>query len=262
MIVGMPKSRTAAFIAICLALFLAQSSPAQDAELHIICSNGFRAALEKLLPQAERASGHKAQIQFGASRNLKATIESGQAFDLVILTPPQIIQDLEKTGKISSGSLVDLATAGIGVGVRAGQPKPDVSTAQAVKKTLLAAKSIGYVKVGAGTPAITAMVEKLGIAQEVAKKTVNQSGAEESMKSLADGKIDLALGPVSEIIPASGVQLAGPFPDEFQQHIVLAAAISSSTKNRDAAQKFIRALTSPEAAGPIKSAGMEPAGKR
>ncbi|HEX5230249.1 MAG TPA: substrate-binding domain-containing protein [Bryobacteraceae bacterium] len=251
--------------AVCLAAFAllsAHTSAAQDTELHIICSNGFRAALEKLLPQAERASGHKAQIQFGASRNLKTTIESGQPFDLVILTPPEIIEDLQKDGKIAKGTLVQLATAGIGVGVRAGQPKPDVSTAQAIKKTLLAAKSIGYVKVGAGTPAITAMVEKLGIAQEVAKKTVNQSGAEESMKNLAAGKIDIAMGPVSEIIPAAGVQLAGPFPDEFQQHIILAAAISSSTKNRDAASKFIRALMSPEAAGPIKSAGMEPAAKR
>lgn len=259
MIVGMLKP------AICVAAFALLSvhtSAAQDTELRIICSNGFRAALEKLLPQAERAAGLKAQIQFGASRNLKETIESGQPFDLVILTPPQIIEDLAKEGKIASGTLVEIATSGIGVGVRAGQPKPDVSTAQAIKQTLLAAKSIGYVKVGAGTPAITAMVDRLGIAQEVAKKTVYQSGAEESMKSLADGKIDLALGPISEILPAPGVQLAGPFPTEFQQHIILAAAISSSTANRDAVSKFIRSLTGAEAAKMIRTVGMEPSGTR
>lgn len=248
--------------AICLAAFAlltAHTSAAQDTEIHIICSNGFRAALEKLLPQAEHAAGVKAQIQFGASRNLKTTIESGAAFDLVILTPPQIIEDLAKQGKIASGTLVEIATAGIGVGVRASQPKPDVSTAQAIKQTLLAAKSIGYVKVGAATPAITAMVDRLGIAQDIAKKTVNQSGAEESMKNLAAGKIDIAMGPISEILPAPGVQLAGPFPAEFQQHIILAAAISSGTKNRAAAQKFIRALTSADAAKIFPTVGMEPA---
>jgi molybdate transport system substrate-binding protein len=242
-----------------LALLLAQTAPAQDSDLHIICSNGFRASLEKLLPQAERASGHKAKVEFGASRNLKSTIEGGQPFDLTILTP-QVIDDLTKEGKVAAGTKVDLASTGIGVAVRAGRPKPDVATAQAIKQTLLAAKSIGYVQVGAGTPAILEMLNRLGISEDLAKKTAFQTGAEESMKNLAAGQVDLALALVSEILPASGVQFAGPLPAEFQKRITMSAGISSAAKNREAAAKFIHSLTSPEAAPAIKASGMEPSG--
>jgi molybdate transport system substrate-binding protein len=242
-----------------LALLAAQTMPAQDGELRIICSNGFRASLEKLLPQAERAAGRKATVQFGPSRNLKTTIESGQPFDLTILTP-QVIDDLTKEGKVAAGTKVDLASTGIGVAVRAGRSKPDVSTAEAIKQTLLAAKSIGYVQVGAGTPAILDMLNHLGISQDVAKKTVFQSGAEESMKHLAGGQTDVALALVSEILPASGVQFAGPLPAEFQKRITMSAGIAGATKNREAAMKFIRSLTSAEAAPAIKATGMEPSG--
>lgn len=242
-----------------IALLASQTSLAQDTELRIVCSNGFRAAFEKLLPQAEHASGRKAKVHFGASRNLKASIESGEDFDVAILTPSQILQDLTKEGKVTAGTTVDLATTGVGLAVRAGATKPDVSTPAAIKQTLLAAKSIGYVQVGAATPAIREMLDHLGISQEVAKKTVDQPGAEQSMKSLADGKIDIALAPISEILPAPGVQLAGPFPSEFQKQIVLSAGIASGTQNREAARAFIKALMTADAAKEIKAAGMDPA---
>jgi molybdate transport system substrate-binding protein len=242
-----------------IALLAAQAAPAQDAELRVICSNGFRAAFEKLLPQAERASGRKAKVQFGASRNLKASIEGGEEFDLAILTPSQILQDLAKAGKIAAGTTVDLASTGIGVAARASAVKPDVSSASAIKQALLAAKSIGYVQVGAATPVVLEMLDRLGISQEIAKKTVYAPGAEQSMKNLADGKVDLALAPISEILPAPGVQLAGPLPAEFQKRVVLSAGIASTTKNRDAASKFIKALTTAQAAKEIKAAGMDPA---
>jgi len=252
----MRTHRHAALLA-ALALIAAQAAPAQDAELRIICSNGFRAAFEKLLPEAERASGRKAKVQFGASRNLKTSIEGGDEFDLAILTPSQIVQDLAKAGKIAPSTIVDLASVGIGVAARAGAAKPDVSTVAAIKQTLLAAKAIGYVQVGAATPVVLEMLDHLGIAQEVAKKTVYAPGAEQSMKNLADGKVDLALAPISEILPAPGVQLAGPLPAEFQKRVVLSAGIASATKNRDAARKFIQALTTADAAKTIEAAGME-----
>lgn len=258
MIVGMRKPARAALLA-AFALLAIQSTPAQDTEIRIICSNGFRAALQKLLPQAEHASGRKAKVQFGASRNLKGSIENGEPFDLAILTP-QIIGDLTKEGKIASGTALDLASTGIGVAVRAGATKPDVATAQAIKQALLGAKSIGYVQVGAGTPAIVEMLDKLGISQDVAKKTIFQTGAEESMKNLADGKVDLALALVSEVLPASGVQFAGPVPSEFQRKIIMTAGIAGATKNREAANQFVKSLTSASAATAIQAAGMEPSG--
>lgn len=235
-----------------------QTMPAQNAELHVLCSNGFHGAMEKLLPKAERAAGVKVNIEYGASRNLKESIDQGQAFDLLVVTP-QVIDELVKEGKVAAGTKMDLAASKIGVAVRAGRPKPDVSTAQAIKQSLLAAKSIGYVKVGAGTPAFLDMIEKLGITDALRNKTVFQAGAGESMKNLADGKIDIALALVSEVVHVPGVQLAGPVPPEFQRPVVLSAAIASGTKNREACQRFIQSLTGPSAGAPIRAAGMEPA---
>lgn len=252
----MTRPATAALLA-AFATLAVQTTAAQDNDIRVLCSNGFRAALEKLLPQGERASGRTAKVKFGASRNLKQSIEGGETFDLVILTP-QIIDDLTKEGKVAAGTKVDLASSGIGVAVRAGRPKPDVGTAQAIKQTLLDAKSIGYVQVGAGTPPVLDMIHRLGIEQEVKNKTVFQPGAEQSMKNVADGKVDVAFGLISEILPAPGVQLAGPLPAEFQKPIILSAGIASSTRNREASDRFIRSLTSAEAATKIKASGMDP----
>jgi len=250
----------AALLAACipvLTLLVVQTANAQDSEIHILCSNGFRAAMVKLVPEGKRVAGHPVKIEFGPSANFKRAIDGGQTFDLVVLTP-QIVEDLTKAGKIAAGTSVDLASSGIGIAVRAGQPKPDVSNAQAVKKLLLDTKSIGYVKVGAGTPAITDMLTRLGISADVERKTAFQEGAEPSMKNVASGQIDVAFALISEIVPAPGVQLAGPVPSEFQRKIILTAGISSTTKNRHALDEIVKKLTSASAAPAIKSAGLEP----
>lgn len=254
----MARSVTAVLLPV-LALLATQTTPAQETELHVVCSNGFRAAMEKLLPRAERAAGRKVNIEFGASRNLKESIDQGKAFDMLIVTP-QVIDELIKEGKVSAGTKTDLAASKLGVAVRAGARKPAVGTAQAIKRTLLAAKSIGYVKVGAGTPAFLDMFEKLGITNALRDKTVFQAGAGESMKNLAAGKIDIALALISEIVHVPGVELAGRIPEEFQRPVVMTAAIASATKNREACERFIHALTGPSAGAPIREAGMEPAG--
>jgi molybdate transport system substrate-binding protein len=233
---------------------------AQEPAIHVICSNGFHAAMEKLRPVAERKLNRKIDVQFGASANLKRSIEGGEPFDLAILTSA-IIEDLTKEGKIADMSAVDLASTGIGIAVRAGRAKPDVTTADAVKKTLLQAKSIGYVQVGAGTPAILNMLDHLGIRQDLQAKTISQPGAEQSMASVAGGQVELALALVSEILSAPGVQFAGPIPSEFQKRITMTAGISNSTKNRAAVNQIIQSFTSAEAAGPIKTAGMDPIAK-
>jgi molybdate transport system substrate-binding protein len=240
-----------------LALLLPMAAPAQDAGIRVLCSNGFRAAMEKLLPQVKSAIGGPVNIQFGASANFKSSIEGGESFDLLIVTP-QVIGDLAKEGKIAAGTQTDLASSGVGIAVRAGRPKPDVSSAQAIKQTLLDAKSVGYVKVGAGTPAILDLLNRLGISADVERKTVFQSGAQQSMKNLAGGQIDVAIALVSEILPAPGVQFAGPFPPEFQRRIIMSAGIASSTKNRAVCQKIIKSLTNASAAAAIKSAGLDP----
>ncbi len=242
-------------------LLSAQTAAAQETDIRIICSNGFRAVIQKLQPELEHSLGRRISIQFGPSATLRRSIESGESFDLAIVTQ-QIVEDLTKEGKITAGTTVDLASSGVGVAVRAGSPKPDISTAQAMKETLLKAKSVGYVKVGAGTPAVLDMFKQLGISDEVQGKTVLQTGAEQSMANVADGKVDVTFGLISEILPAPGVQLAGPVPPEFQKRIVMTAGVASAAKNRDAANEIIKSLTSPAAATAIKAAAMDPAGKK
>jgi molybdate transport system substrate-binding protein len=240
-----------------IVLLTAQALPGQDGEIKVICSNGFRAALVKLLPEGERVIGRTVKVQYGASANLKGSIEAGESFDLAIMTP-QIIDDLVKEGKIAAGTATNLASTGTGIAVRAGRTKPDVSTAQAIKQTLLDAKSVGYVKVGAGTPGILDMFNRLGISQQVARTTAYQEGAEQSMKNVADGKVDLALALVSEILPAAGVQFAGPVPSEFQRKVVMTAGLASSSKNREAAGGFLKTLFNDDAAAKIRASGMDP----
>jgi molybdate transport system substrate-binding protein len=250
----------AAWVVLIAAMAFAQSPAQPDTEIHILCSNGFREAMQKLLPEAERAAGRRINLQFGASANFKRSIEGGEPFDLAIVTP-QIIGEFTGEGKIAAGSATDLASSGVGIAVRAGQPKPDVSTAEAIKRTVLHAKSVGYVQVGAGTPAILNLLDGLGISADVQRKTVYQSGAEQSMRSLAAGETDLVFGLISEILPAPGVQLAGPFPAEYQKRIIMTAGIAASTKNRAAASDIVKSLTGAAAAAAIKTAGMDPIAK-
>jgi molybdate transport system substrate-binding protein len=241
-------------MAACLpALLLAQ----QDNDIRILCSNGIKAAAEKLLPEYERTMGRRIKVQYGTSATFKRTIEGGEPFDLAILTP-QLIEDLIKDGKIAAGTKVDIATTGIGIAVRAGSPKPDVATLDAIKRLVLKARSIGYVKEGASAAAIVNLLDRLGINAELQNKVVFQPGAERSMASVASGQTDVGFALISEILSVPGVQLAGPFPPEFQRPIGMSAGIASSTKNREAAGKIIKSLTSSEASATIKATGLDP----
>jgi molybdate transport system substrate-binding protein len=229
-----------------------------DAEIRILCSNGLRVAMLKLLPQYERAAGRRIKVQYGPSATFKRAIEAGESFDLAILTHP-LIEDLTKQGKIAAGTAVDIGTTGIGVAVRAGRPKPDVTTPEAMKQTLLKAKSIGYVKEGASAAAIVDMLNRLGIRDQVQSKIAFPTGAEQSMSRVAGGQTEVAFALISEILSVPGVQLAGPFPPEFQRPIMMSAGIANSTQNRAAVDKIVKSLTSAEAAVTIKAAGLDPA---
>lgn len=242
------------------ALLATQTSAAQNTDIHILCSNGFRAPMEKLRPEIEHRIGRKIDIQYGSSAKLHDAIESGEPFDVTIVTAP-VVKSLMAAGKIASGTYVDLGSSRIGVAVRAGVRKPKVETSEAIKRTLLDAKSIGFVKEGASTPPILDMLRRLDISQTVQPKMIPQPGAEQSMKNLAAGQVDLAFGLVSEILPAPGVRLAGALPAEFQKRITLSAGIASATKNREASEQFIRSLTSAHAAMTMKAFGLDPVAK-
>ena len=238
---------------------------AASAQVKLIISGGFSGPYEKLLPEFERTSGIKVETGSGASQGtgpqtIAAQLASGVLFDVVICSR-EGLQDLIAQKRIAAGTDVDVARAPLGVAVRAGAPKPDVSTVEAFKQLMLKAKTVA---VPASTGGIFLMKEvfpKLGIADKVnVKATPRGSGA---TAMVAAGEADVAVLPVSEILHASGVDFVGVIAEEIQLHQPFAAAIVAGAKEAEAGKRLIAFLTSQRAAPAIKAGGMEPLfGKR
>ena len=237
-----------------IVLLIAQAASAQ---VKVLASNGVKAALEALKPEAEKAAGHPLLIQYGSSASLKRTITAGEGFDLAILTT-EATADLTKAGKIASGTAADVAHTGIGFGIRAGAPKLDISTPEAVKQALLKAKSISIVKEGASRATIDRMFELLGIAAAVASKTEMTNGTETSGEDVASGKAEIEIVPLSEVPLVHGVEILGPLPGDLQNYLHFQASVGASAKDAAGAKKVIQFLTSPAAAPVLKAKGMEP----
>jgi molybdate transport system substrate-binding protein len=235
----------------------ARPAPAKDPEIRVLCSNGIKAAIETLIPAAERATGRTVVIQFSSSAVLRRSIEGGEPFDLAILTPGSV-DDLIKAGKIQAGTHTDLASAALAVGVRAGAPKADLGTPEAMKRTLLSAKSITYTKEGAASAAIASMVRSLGIQEQLASKTTLQTVPGRAAETVAKGEHELVFAPVSEILPVHGVDVLGLFPKQFQSPVVMTAGVGAGARDPEGAKAFIKFMTSSKAAPAIRASGMEP----
>ena len=230
---------------------------AQAPAVRILASNGVQGALQDITPQCERAIGHSLAIEFNTTAALKPRIEGGEAFDLTVLTS-DAIDALGKEGKVAADSRANIARVGIGVGIRAGAAKPDVSTPEALKKTLLNAKSITYAQAGASRPAIDKMLDRMGIAEALKSKTLLLPGAEDTTAAVASGKAELLVTLISEIVSAKRLELAGALPKEFQTYITFAASVSSNAKNTEAAKAAVKFLTGAKAAAAYRTKGMEP----
>jgi molybdate transport system substrate-binding protein len=231
---------------------------ASAAEIKVITSVGVKAILEELAPAFERTSGHKLNITYGVAVPLKRQIDAGETFDVAILVPA-MIDDLMKQGKVVAASNVNVAKSGIGVAIKQGAPKPDISSADAFKKTLLAARSIAYVKEGQSGAAMARIVERLGIAAQMAPRTILETRAESVVLDAVEGKADLAFNLISEILPVAGAELAGPLPAELQSYVVFTCGIGMTSKDQVAAKAFVDFLKAPAAVPVLKAKGMEPA---
>jgi molybdate transport system substrate-binding protein len=238
-------------------LLLAQGAVANAAEIKVIASVGVKAVLEELAPQFERAGEHKVKITFGTAVPLKRQIDGGESFDVVVLTPA-LVEDLAKAGKVASGTATNVAKAGIGVAIRAGAPKPDISTADAFKRTLMNAKSIAYSKEGQSGTAMARLIERLGLADEMKAKTVLGTRSGQTAANVVEGKAELAFTLLSEILPIAGVEVAGMLPAELQSYVVFTAGVGAAAKDPQAAKAFIDFLKAPAAVPTIKAKGMEP----
>jgi molybdate transport system substrate-binding protein len=242
-----------------LALVVAGATNASAVEITLIAPGGIRAALQQMIPDFERKTGNTVKATYGSGGGTKAQVVKGDPFDVPVVQVPY--DDVIKSGHVVAASETPLANVSVGLAVRTGAPKPDISTADAVKKLLLGAKFISYPNGAAGAAAGVSFDEtlrKLGIAEEMKPKTKIAQGGAGAMKLLASGEIDYGLTFVSEIITEPGVEAVGPLPRDISTPTFLSAFLSADSKNPEAAKALIAYLSSPEAAVVYKQRGMLP----
>jgi len=229
---------------------------ASAAELKIFGSRVTKMVVGDMGPAFEQATGHKLTVMTDVAAVMKRRIEAGEPFDLAVLVNFQT-DDLIKSGKLLADTRADVMKAGIGVAVRRGAPKPDISTVDAFTRTLLAAKSITYLKEGASTLHLDRVFAHLGIADALKDKTVKPS-TESVSEMVAAGEAELGIIVIPNILSVPGAALVGPIPPEVQSYIVFTAAVSAQSPNQQAARDVIRLITGPAAAPVIKAKGMDP----
>ena len=245
------------------AVLMAAGAPrdAGAAEIKVLTAGAFKQVVLALVPDFEKQTGHKVTVENETVGALTKRIEGGEGFDLAVLTPGAV-DNLTGKGKFAAGSRTNLARVGVGVVVKDGTPKPDISSVDAFKKSLLAAKSVAYIDPAAGGSSgiyVSGLLDKLGIGAEVkAKAKLIHGGA--VAEHIAKGEAELGIHQISEILPVKGIVLVGPLPAEIQNYTVYAAGLGANAKEADAAKALLKALSGPAAAEVLKTKGMEPAG--
>ncbi|WP_375415359.1 molybdate ABC transporter substrate-binding protein [uncultured Bradyrhizobium sp.] len=226
------------------------------ADLRVLAGGSMTGPLNELAPLFERASGHNLTIHFDSTPNLIKLATSGASFDLGVV-PVDVFKNAEAKARFAPGPTTDIARVGYGVIVRAGTPKPDISTADALKKMLLDAKSITFLPASAAGAYVSSVFERLGIAEAMKAKMVPQTSTGEIAKAVAQGDAEAGVFLIN-VLMAPGVELAGPLPADLQNDLVFTAAIAGDTKEAEAAKAFIAYLKTPAAVAIIRAKGMEP----
>jgi molybdate transport system substrate-binding protein len=234
---------------------------AAAAEIKVLTAGAFKQVLLVLVPDFEKQTGHKVILENDTVGALTKRIEGGEAFDLAVLTPAAV-NDLSTKGKFVAGSRTNLGRVGVGVVVKEGAPKPDISSVDAFKKTLLAAKSVAYIDPAAGGSSgisVAGLLDKLGVAADVKPKAKLIPGGAVA-EHIARGEAEIGIHQISEILPVKGITLVGPLPADIQNYTVYAAGLGANGKESEAAKALLKTLSGPAAADVLKSKGMEPAG--
>jgi molybdate transport system substrate-binding protein len=248
----------------CVIAILLMSPLAASAQLKVIISGGFSGAYEQLLPEFERTTGIKVTTGSGASQGsgpqtIAAQLARGVPFDVVIMSRDGL-NELIAAQRIAAGTDVDLARTPLGIAVRAGTPKPDVSTVEAFKQVVLKANAVAVPSSTSGIFLMKDVFPRLGIADKVKLKATPRGSGATAM--VASGEADIAVMPVSEIVHAQGVDYAGKIPEGIQLNQIFAAAVVAGSKEVEAAKRLIAFLASEQASATIRRGGMEPLGKR
>ena len=228
-------------------------------DLVVFSTIGVRSAAEQLFAQFDQASGHTLAVTWGTAPMLVKRIEDGDTADLVVLSRAGI-DALQKQGKIAAGSVVTLASSGVGIAVKAGAPKPDISTPDALKKTLLDAKSIAYSEPSAGGASgvyFAKLFERMGIAEQMKPKTKYPPPGGFSANLLMTGEAELAVQQKPELLHVAGAEIVGLLPGDLNVVTEFAAAIMTSCKNGETGKALIKMLQSPEAIAIFRSKGLD-----
>ena len=243
------------FAAIAIVMTAAMADT-RAAEIRVVGSPGFREAYNALLPGFEKTTGNKATTNWGGVTEVAKRVADGETADIVILPVAQI-DDLIARGKLVGATRVVVAKSGVGVAVRDGSPKPDISSGEALRKALLAAKSIAW-STGPSGAHMADLVKKWGIGDQLKSKVVISPADTPVGVVVARGGAEIGFQQVSELIHVKGIDYVGPLPADIQETTVFAAALHKDARSPDAARALIKFLSAPEAAPAIRKAGMDP----
>ena len=225
--------------------------------MKVLCTNGVKSVMLDLAPAFERTSGTKVLITWGATNGLVKELDGGAAADLVILTA-ETIDELIARGKVVAGSRLDLARSGIGIAVRKGAAKPDIGSPDALKRTLLAARSVAHSKAGMSGIYFPTVLARLGIADAMKGRIVIPEPGTPVGEVVAKGEAELGVQQISELLPVAGIEIVGPLPGDLQKITTFSAGLPTAAKELDTARalaKFVAAQTPPL----LKAKGLEPA---
>jgi len=232
---------------------------ATTAELKVLTSVALTSALNELAPQFERETGNKLTIGYSLISDIRKRLLEGETADVIILSRP-VMDELQKQDKFAPGTVANVAGTAVSVAARAGAPKPDIGSVDALKSSLLAAKSIVYAdpaKGGASGVYFARVLDRLGIAEQMKAKTILVPGAQ-AADIVAKGDAELGVAQASEIVPVAGAQLVGPLPGEYASLTVFTGAVGAASKASDAAKSLLQFLVGPSAAQVLKAKGFEP----
>jgi molybdate transport system substrate-binding protein len=232
------------------------STPVTAAEIKILSANPLKEVLPPLASVFEKASGHKVTIVWGGTEAITKRIENGEAADIVLVGASNI-DKLISQGKLVPGSRIDIAKSGVGVAVRTGLPKPDISTTEAVKTAVLAAGKVAYSSGPSGFY-VAELLKRMGIADQIKNKTIQPASGVQVGELVARGEADLGFQQISELIHIKGIDYLGPLPPEIQNITIYAAGLSATGGAPEEAKALLKFFTSSEAEALIRKNGMDP----
>jgi molybdate transport system substrate-binding protein len=242
------------------ALLVFDAATARADDVKVMASNAVKEVLLELLPVFEKSSGHKVTSIWAGTEAITRRMQGGEVADVVVIASPNIDR-LITEGRLVARSRVDVAKSGVGVAVRAGLPKPDITSAEAVKRAVLAARSVAYSSGPSGFY-VAELFKRMGIADQIEDNVKQTPSGVQVADLLARGEADLGFQQVSELLHAKGIEYLGPLPDDIQHITVFSAGVHTSAAAPAAAGDLLQFLTTPRADAAIRKTGMTPGARR